>query len=240
MNRKEWFEMINQELDDLKRISDRKASQESIKPFQSYPKRGKKNRKQVNFMPKPQIIEKPSSSITHQFLNYTFGIDIKEDFTNLFSIFGRVAKAKLDNIVLSEFASHEYVDILFSRASNNFSTQLTTNTEMYFSQINTRMDILEKKFGNFQHNINILLTQLENRIFDVKSQMMKLKNRHQIEIVQPHSNKLNHMKSSSQLSLIKNSPAISLSSNKFIIKAHGLDEDSNLSELPLSTPRKKD
>ena len=188
-------------------------------------------------MDKAQIAQKCSQNVTNQFLNYTFGIDIKEDFTNLFSIFSRVAKAKLDNMVLSEFASHEYVDILFSRASNNFSTQITANTEMYFSQINTRMNALEKKFNNFQVNIDYLLTQLETRIFEVKTQIYKLRNRHQIEVSTPANARITDARSSSQISFLLNPQVSTTETNILIRKAHGLDDTPSISDEEPITPR---
>lgn len=180
MKRKEWIEMVNQELDELQRMSDRKADKKSIQRFSID---RKKRTKTVKFqIAKTKLTDLYRATFSSEFLNYNFGIDLKEDFSNLFSIFNRVAKAKLDHMVLSEFASKQYVDSLFQRTSSNFSTQLKTYTELYFSQIDNRLNEFERKFAIFKANVDFYLTKLEDRIYYCKTQISKMKAKHQIEL----------------------------------------------------------
>ena len=180
MKRHELIEMVNQELDELRRMADRKADKKTVEPYLLKPK--KKVPKTVKFqLDKNRLQDLYNNTYSYEFLNYNFGINLKDDFSNMFSIFNRVAKAKLDNMVLSDYASQHYVDTLFQQASTNFSTQLTTHTELYFAQIDNRLRTFQKKFTIFRANVDFCLTQLEDRIFYCKTQITKMKNRHQLE-----------------------------------------------------------
>ena len=162
-------------------MADRKADKKAVAPYLLKPK--KKVPKTVKFqIDKTKLKDLYNTTYSYDFLNYNFGVNLKDDFSNMFSIFNRVAKAKLDHMVLSDYASHQYVDTLFQQASTNFSTQLTTHTELYFAQIDNRLRTFQRKFSIFRANVDYCLTHLEDRIYYCKTQITKMRNRHQIEL----------------------------------------------------------
>lgn len=156
----DFIDMIKTELDDLSRLANKKANNQSVEPFlKLYDERTKKPRFQT---------KKRNSFLVETPDGYIFGDDILRDFSKLFSFFNRVAKSKLDSTVLTGYADHKYIDGIFEKMCNEFTLHIKQQIEQHYFQITERMEKMERKFVVFYTNVDFLLSKIERRVTSLK------------------------------------------------------------------------
>ncbi|OHT11614.1 hypothetical protein TRFO_18874 [Tritrichomonas foetus] len=181
----EWMDMIDQEMKELRRLLDRKAESNQIAKFRIvYEKlrnrsiKSQSSKTSISTTNSSASIDstesgnddllKISSSLSH---GNRFGNDLTTDFSTLFNAFNRVAKRKLDNTILADFANVSFVDSLYQKQSILFSTQLTESYQLYYQLFNEKISSLSNKMQEFHQTvcerldeIDLITEALQNRL----------------------------------------------------------------------------
>lgn len=163
MQNEDWQLMIEQELKELQRLLDRKANHSDLSKYQ--------------MMYTYKSTSQPSSPMrtgSGGQLGYRFGQDLTADFKTLFAAFNRVAKQKLDAVILSDFASVKFIDSLYQKNSVQFSAQLKSSSQLYYEQIELRIMKMRNKFNDFNAVVDARLTEIEASIVRLKSIIHKV------------------------------------------------------------------
>ena len=147
----EWIDMIDQEIKELHRLLDRKAENHQIKKY----KLVYSQKRRTSFSQSTPSQQKDSKSPrSENSQSYRFGQDLSTDFSTLFGAFNRVAKNKLDNTILSDFAGVNFVDTIYCKKNTQFSTQLTQSCQLYYQLIDEKITCLSNKMIEF-HDVVI-------------------------------------------------------------------------------------
>jgi hypothetical protein len=159
--------IIEQELKELVRLLDNKASADELRPFLrgAAPVRMARSRSQV--------------IAPEQFGR--FGRDLSADFAALFRAFNRMAKHKLDVSTLANFASVTFADSIYERRSTEFSAQLTQSSLLYYQLFDAKIVEMQGRFRDFREAVEVRLEHLQNRIKELSLLIRRLSGEREIQ-----------------------------------------------------------
>ncbi|OHT13725.1 hypothetical protein TRFO_16047 [Tritrichomonas foetus] len=186
---REWTDMIEEEIKELQRLIDRKAEKKELLKYKAIIKSQCRNitfknaNNETNNMIDDISSLKDQNNQSFEHL-YRFGVDLSSDFSMLFGIFNRMVKKKLDNNVISDFASVTFVDLLTEKRSIDFSLHLSDSCNLYRKIFGIRIEKLAKEMKEFHIKVIDKLNEIDHSANVLHQRLNKLSfNKHGLKYV---------------------------------------------------------